>query len=1180
MPVLRLHLSAPDALGRYPVRIELEHQGRQFRAEALTGAVLTEDDSRDLHWYLERYLEETFAPHPLRAARIEGRMGELGGLLFRDLFDANDDTRALWAALAPVLGETRVEIAVRDGEAGALPWEWLWKPGASRPLAVAADSFVRVPEAVEKMEAAPVLGAGERLRILLVICRPGLEEDVPFRSVASRLLKAVTTAGWERIELTLLRPPTFDQLSATLRAAYKAGTPFHVVHFDGHGTYENLGSGARGYLMFEHPDEEDNQIAVAGKQIGWLLADYGVPVLVLNACRSGYAGSGPNQGQVFGSLAETVVATAGSVGVLAMRYNVYVVTAAQYVGAFYARLAAGASLGEAAAAARRDLFEHPARGIPGDSVDLQDWVVPVLHEPRPLRLLPPVAAETAPLFATDSTARGRSGDENDGLLASPEIGFIGRDNTLLALDRAFDHHRIVLLHAYAGSGKTTTAIEFARWYRDTKGIEGPIWFENFQNHHPLARVLDRIETNFADFLRQNNINWLTLDIAARTEITLQILAEVPVLWIWDNVEEVAGFPTGAPSKWTAEEQRELAEFLIRVKATRAHMLLTSRRDETGWLGKLPVRIRPGPMPMWERQQMTAALAEHHGYGTSVVPMLRPLLEWSQGNPMTITVVVGQALRDHSTTPGRITEYLEGLRTGEAAFDDDVSEGRSKSLGASLAYGLANAFSEEEQALLSLLYLFQGMLDVAVLVAMGHEQTLGRSAPYADVTHAAWTILLDRAAEIGLLTAHPDSYYSIHPALPWLLKRNFYCSFPATTEPPLPVAAWVHAIGSLASFWAHHLATTGDPGVLATLRYLEANLLHARTLALYHGWWQPALNAMQGLRYTHEAAGRWAAWADLVAGIVPLVEDQTTGEPLAGRESDWSVVAEYRVILAENQHDDCLALRLLEKALLVDRRLAASAMAADPKTLDQRQHHHIRTLGASLQQLGARQASADNPTCFSTLHEAKVLHQRFNMHHEAAVDAFNIGHAYLKGIGGHNLDAAETAYRESLDLRAKDDHIGRAKCHGQLGSVAWKRFDAARREKSTDADTMSQYLQTALDGYLNALALLPTDSHEILAVIHNQLGVIFAVAGSIGRTTDHLFQAIHHQEASGNFYSAALSRFNLACIYRTAKRFDDALDFAREAQNNFIRFEGRAADWVHKTQALIARIEQERTTAAT
>jgi len=70
-------------------------------------------------------------------------------------------------------------------------------------------------------------------------------------------------------------------------------------------------------------------------------------------------------------------------------------------------------------------------------------------------------------------ADGEAGELDQALPERPDIGFYGRDETLYALDRASDMHRIVLLHAYAGSGKTSTAAEFARWYALTGGVEGP-----------------------------------------------------------------------------------------------------------------------------------------------------------------------------------------------------------------------------------------------------------------------------------------------------------------------------------------------------------------------------------------------------------------------------------------------------------------------------------------------------------------------------------------------------------------------------------------------------------------------------------------------------------------------------------------------------------------------------------
>src|SRR5581483_4313944 len=98
-----------------------------------------------------------------------------------------------------------------------------------------------------------------------------------------------------------------------------------------------------------------------------------------------------------------------------------------------------------------------------------------------------------------------------------------------------------------GSGKTTTAAEFARWYQQTGGVKGAVLFTSFERHKPLARVLDAFGGVFQGALEKSGVNWGALDHPARREVALQVLAQVPVLWIWDNVEQVAGFPSGTAS---------------------------------------------------------------------------------------------------------------------------------------------------------------------------------------------------------------------------------------------------------------------------------------------------------------------------------------------------------------------------------------------------------------------------------------------------------------------------------------------------------------------------------------------------------------------------------------------------------------------------------------------------------
>lgn len=215
-------------------------------------------------------------------------MSELGMKLFAGVFQANDDARDIWSRVRERLGETRIEILTGVTEAATIPWELLREPKTTNALALSAHSFVR---AQPNTALAPKLPARKKgkIRILLVICRPRGEEDVPFRSVASQLIKGLSEANREAYDLDVLRPPTFEQLGKVLRQAHREGQPYHVVHFDGHGTYMEIEepgalgailgrltsivlagprTGKHGYLWFENPQLEANGVLVDGTSLG------------------------------------------------------------------------------------------------------------------------------------------------------------------------------------------------------------------------------------------------------------------------------------------------------------------------------------------------------------------------------------------------------------------------------------------------------------------------------------------------------------------------------------------------------------------------------------------------------------------------------------------------------------------------------------------------------------------------------------------------------------------------------------------------------------------------------------------------------------------------------------------------------------------------------------------------
>jgi hypothetical protein len=1146
MPRLRITQSN-GANDSYRVDLEFEADNRPRQTAMVTfDFEISDQDQEGLRWYLEEFLQVPQDPAPTIAARIETRMAEIGADLFRKVFHSSEDARDLWSKLRDNLHDTHVEVVTSVEGATSIPWELIRDPKTDTPLALRAAAFVRAHPSAAQQPQVPRTKSGP-IRILLVICRPRAGDDVPFRSVASRLIKGLSEQTQATYQLDVLRPPTFDQLGRVLRRAKADGKPYHIVHFDGHGVYTELTgpsnsaqvlqklspviysaprTGPHGFLVFENPQHPVNGVLVDGPALGGLLAETGVTVLVLNACRSAHAEvedvpvkpgepANPNaqpekteasddpheRVRTFGTLAQEVM-EAGVAGVVAMRYSVYVVTAAQFVADLYAELVRGQTLGAAVTMGRKQLAAKPDRSIAYDPLPLQDWCVPVVYESMPIRLFPvQKEADGLPITIQAGDATSSRGAIDNELPRLPDSGFFGRDETLLALDRAFDTQSVVLLHAYAGSGKTTAAAEFARWYQFTGGLgteAQAVLFTSFATYKPLFNVLSNIWDIFGLRICYRNKDgsekpWDAItDLDERRDAALQVLEQIPILWIWDNVEPIAGFPKGKPSAWSDTDQRELADFLRDARTTKAKFLLTSRRDERDWLGDLPRRVQVPPMPMLERVQLARALAEKRGRRITDVDDWKPLLRFTDGNPLTTTVLVGQALRDGLRTKEQIENFVTHLRAGTAEFDDEPSEGRSKSLGASLSYGFDHAFSEDERKQLALLHIFQGFVNVDVLRTMGQPEAEWCLPELRGLTREAGVALLNRAAEVGLLTALGGGYYIIHPAVPWFFKRllDAYYAGSATGTPAhgavvdtragRPMRAFVEAMGWLGNQY-HNQYGAGDRGVIAVLAAEESNLLHARCLARRNGWWSQVVGTMQGLHCLYDHRGRRAEWKKLVDELVPDFADPLTDGPRPGRESDWIRVTHYRVRLAMEMRDRGKAERL--QRLCVDwvRRIAEDIvnqlygrmdlaivseradtrgsqelptssgcptafrdrLARVSSSLSRADRHALHTLAASLQNLGKIQCEREDARCIASFQESLELDEQIGEHILSAICAYNLGAAYMHIPAIRDLEQADRWCRLSIELFDERDRLGRGRCVGQLGAVARARFEEGR-----------------------------------------------------------------------------------------------------------------------------------------
>jgi hypothetical protein len=311
--------------------------------------------------------------------------------------------------------------------------------------------------------------------------------------------------------------------------------------------------------------------------------------------------------------------------------------------------------------------------------------------------------------------------------------------------------------------------------------------------------------------------------------------------------------------------------------------------------------------------------------------------------------------------------VEKLRTGEAKFDDEASEGRSRSLGASLDYGFQNVFSEDERKVLALLHFFQGFVDVQALRIMvnpkGDDCDWGLGPK--DFTDESGVALLDQVAEIGLLTTHGSGHYSIHPALPWYFKslfEQYYFEEPKVDSRPssedqstvhsrtTATHAFVSAMAMLGDYY-HDQYGGGNRQVIPALHAEEANLLFARSLARQHAWWDALMRVMQGLFALYDSTARSHEWKRLVNEIVPDFVDKEIGAPLPGREDDWDIITQYLVNIAIEARDLAQAENLQHITVEWDRGRVEPLLALHPQELNSGQRNSIRSLAVSLEGLG-------------------------------------------------------------------------------------------------------------------------------------------------------------------------------------------------------------------------------------
>lgn len=789
-------------------------------------------EAEELGWYLERW---PAWPNPLvadRAKRVEANLIAWGQALHGAALPLQPTANVLQAWAGVDAGASRrFSVCVDDSllhgsseaeqnlaqEAAtallALPWELLHN---GEGFLFQGGRPTRVRRRLPNKRTRPVPVVAPPIRVLLISARP--EDDacgyLDHRASSLPLVAATEELG-EVLHLSLLHPATYPALEAELARAQQAGEPYHVVHFDGHGVYDRrVGLGG---LCFEDPSDSHKlsgrrHQTVYTNQLGPLLNDYRIPLVLLEACQSAQAEAGSES--VASDLLQRGVAS-----VVAMSHSVLVETARRFVAAFYAELARGQRVGQAMLAGQRALHSDPSRGqrYGIGELTLADWFVPVLYQEQDDPQL--FTATPAPQTREDlrSRLRARLGE------VPPEpvdTGFVGRSRDLLALERLLRQERWAVVRGQGGEGKTALAAELARWLVRSQQLRRAAFVSVELCSHKDA-VLDALGRQLvgADYsaAKYDNPEQALLPIE-------RALREQPTLLVIDNMESVLLPPyLDTPDLLSEEAALELKEILALaerlLRAGETRLVFTSREalpapfDANSQRWELRQLGQGDAVALIERSLAAGESSGAPGAGAGATALearreeIEALVGAVQGHARTLALLAPELRRRGvAATQAALVELMEQMQQKVAQLPADDPRRREQSLFASVELSLRRlSAANRERA--RLLGVFHGGVNLDVLRAMtGWEQ--------AEVEGLAQELV-----GTGLATPNPYNHLSLNPALCPYLKASL-----SEEELQALTAGWLEAMAAYLGYLVQQQSQNAE--LAATLTLLELPNLFA------------------------------------------------------------------------------------------------------------------------------------------------------------------------------------------------------------------------------------------------------------------------------------------------------------------------------------------------------------------
>jgi tetratricopeptide (TPR) repeat protein len=749
----------------------------------------------ELRWYQEDFLDYPFHPETDHADKVVDALQQWGLLAFSALFGSMHGRD--WFKDATRNGHEQLRLIISSDDPRILGWPWeALRDPETDVLALGCQIERKLNQNADPLPLSATLPE-DKVNILLVTARP-FEADVGYRSISRPLIDLIENQQLPA-SVTLLRPPTFDQLLEHLR---EHPDNYHILHFDGHGGYGDAHNssdqhrlkGLMGQLVFETADGKPDY--VTAEKLGCLLREHRIPAVVLNACQSAMVDG--RAVDPFASVAAALL-KAGVRSVVAMAYSLYVSGAQQFLPAFYRRLFEQGSVTEAVRSGRQQMFRNQGRVCARGSYNLQDWLVPVIYQQDTLDFR--FATAAVPLPSSDVNSLPEEADDRNNA-----YGFIGRDKVLLSLERAMRRPPAgILIHGLGGSGKTTLVRGFIRWRVQTRGLEqGRFWF-SFSEIRSAEYIFNRIgESLFGD-------NFITISLQQKVDVLTQILCEHPFLIVWDNFESARGIDGSAVAGLLSEDDQQLLKrFLEKLRGGKTKILITSRGEEE-WLGSSNrCKLHIGGLYGEERWEFCQIILNDLG---KIInrddPELVKLMNALDGHPLMMRMVVPQ-LADYTAT-----DLLVALNKNLEALGLSGNESWDK-LQATVRFA-TQLLPEDLQPLLLPLSLHDHFVTAYALELIAKE------------IDSAWdrkkvVKFLRIMVSAGLVSAVGDGVFEIHPAF-----KVFIHTWNSQLTNELYILwslAFIEQFGQLADMIAH----MPFHDQLAYIKLFEASFYSARNLA--------------------------------------------------------------------------------------------------------------------------------------------------------------------------------------------------------------------------------------------------------------------------------------------------------------------------------------------------------------